>query len=101
MLSTRPLIWSLNGGTFLSLRDKPGPCPGAGWQLMSAPGKRGERGAQGERGIAGPPGKDAAIIIGWDVDPTSYCATPIMSDDSRGPPLPLRGLFEQFWSEVR
>jgi hypothetical protein len=52
-------IVALNGGSFLALHDKPGLCPGPGWQLLVAPGKRGvagERGPQGDRGPAGVPG---------------------------------------------
>jgi hypothetical protein len=49
----------LNGASFVAKRDAPGECPGDGWQLMAAQGKRGapgERGpiAKGERGLAGP-----------------------------------------------
>jgi hypothetical protein len=97
---------ALNGGSFLALRDKPGPCPSPGWQLLAAPGKRGvagERGSQGDRGpagIAGPPGKDAATIASWKLDRAAYTVTPIMSDGTSGPPLNLRGLFEQFQDEV-
>jgi hypothetical protein len=95
---------ALNGGTFLALHDKPGPCPGSGWQLLSAPGKRGaagEPGPQGERGPAGPPGKDAATIVCWAIDRSAYTITPVMSDGNIGPPLNLRGLFEQFIDETR
>jgi hypothetical protein len=98
---------ALNGASFLALRERPGFCPGAGWQLLSTPGKRGAtggpgpKGERGPAGIAGPPGKDAATIIGWDVDRATYTATPIMSDGSPGLPLPLRGLFEQFWGEAQ
>ena len=57
---------ALNGGSFLALSDKPGGCPGPGWQLIAAPGKRGvsgERGkGRGPTGIAGPAGKDAARL---------------------------------------
>ena len=97
---------ALNGGSFLALRDKPGACPGPGWQLLAAPGKRGvagERGPQGDRGpagIAGPPGKDAATIVGWAMDRSAYTVTPVMSDGSSGSPLNLRGLFEQFVHET-
>jgi hypothetical protein len=50
----------LNGASFGARRDDPGPCPGDGWQLIAAQGKRGnagERGAgaRGERGLPGPP----------------------------------------------
>ena len=40
------------------------------------------------------------IIIGWAVDRTSYTVTPMMSDGTTGPPLNLRGLFEQFQDEA-
>ena len=56
-------VVALNGASFLALRDKPGPCPGPGWQLLAAPGKcgvAGEKGPQGDRGpdgVAGPPEK--------------------------------------------
>jgi hypothetical protein len=89
---------AMNGGSFLALRDTPGACPGPGWQLLAAPGKRGVAGPQGDRGpagIAGPPGKDAARIVGWALDRRAYNVTPIMTDGSSGPALNLRGLFEQ------
>jgi hypothetical protein len=97
---------ALNGGSFLALRDKPGPCPGPGWQLLAAPGKRGaagERGPKGDRGpagIDGPSGKDATTIACWTVDRAAYTVSPVMSDGTIGPPLNLRGLFEQFQDEV-
>jgi hypothetical protein len=94
---------ALNGGAFLALHDKPRPCPGPGWQLLSAPGKRGaagEPGPQGDRGPGGPPGKDATTIACWTLDRAAYSATPVMSDGSSGSPLNLRGLFEQFAHET-
>jgi hypothetical protein len=97
---------ALNGGSFLALRDKPGECPGPGWQLLAAPGKRGvagERGTHGDRGpagTAGPPGRDAAQIVGWTMDRNEYTVTPVLSDGSNGSPLNLRGLFEQFVQET-
>jgi hypothetical protein len=97
---------ALNGGSFLALRDKPGPCPGPGWQLLAAPGKRGvagEKGPQGDRGpagVAGAPGKDAATIVCWTLDRASYTVSPVMSDGTSGPPLNLRELFEQFLDEA-
>ncbi|MFZ4605160.1 MAG: hypothetical protein ACOYM5_02780 [Caulobacter sp.] len=53
-------VVALNGASFVARRDDPGPCPGDGWQLMSAQGKRGapgERGVsvKGDRGDAGQP----------------------------------------------
>jgi hypothetical protein len=94
---------ALNGGSFLALRDKPGACPGPGWQLLAAPGKRGtsgEPGPRGPAGIAGPSGVDAAAVVGWNIDRATYTVVPVMSDGSSGPPLNLRGLFEQFLIET-
>jgi hypothetical protein len=79
----------LDGGSFLARCDSPGPCPGAGWQLMAKQGQRGVAGPQGERGPAG------KTITGWIVDRGTYCVTPRMSDGSLGAPLELRALFEQ------
>lgn len=96
---------AVNGASFLALHDKPGPCPGPYWHLLAAPGKRGvagERGPQGERGptgSAGLPGKDAATLVGWDIEGSAYSITPVMSDGTRGPPLDLRGLFQHFLHE--
>jgi len=49
----------LNGASFAARRDKPGPCPGEGWQLIASQGKQGKPGqigpaGRGERGIPGP-----------------------------------------------
>jgi hypothetical protein len=95
-------IVALNGGSFVARRNDPGPCPGEGWQVM-AQGKRGvagEKGPQGERGPKGEPGEAGTSIRSWKLDRTRYVATPIMSDGKHGPPLELRGLFEQFLAEV-
>jgi hypothetical protein len=94
---------ALNGGSFLALRDKPGPCPGPGWQLLAAAGKRGvagEKGPQGERGPKGEQGESGISIARWKLDRERYIAIPVMSDGTNGPPLELRGLFEQFLHEV-
>jgi len=96
-------IVALNGGSFLALHDRPGECPGPGWQLLCAQGKRGatgEQGPRGDTGIAGPPGKHPATLVSWTLDRAAYTVTPVMSDGTSGPPLNLRGLFEQFLNEV-
>jgi hypothetical protein len=97
-------VVALNGGSFIALKDAPGPCPGSGWQLLASQGKRGAAGEKGERGLIGPRGERGAAaptIVGWKIERERYVATPIMSDGSEGPPLELHGLFEQFLSEVR
>jgi len=90
-----------NGGSFVALKDAPGSCPGAGWQMLTSPGKRGLAGEKGERGPKGEPGLSGATIREWKIDRARYVATPLMSDGREGPPLELRGLFEQFLHETR
>jgi hypothetical protein len=97
-------VVALNGGSFIALKDAPGPCPGPGWQLIASQGKRGpagERGERGERGVKGDPGLSGTTICDWKIDRARYVATPVMSDGRDGPPLELRGLFEQFFLEAR
>jgi hypothetical protein len=94
-------VVALNGGSFIALKDAPGPCPGPGWQLLASQGKRGVAGEKGERGPQGSPGLSGAAIRDWKIDRERYVATPVMSDGREGPPLELRGLFEQFLREAR
>jgi hypothetical protein len=49
-------VVALNGASFVAVRDDPGQCPGPGWQLMAAQGKRGDKGQPGERGPRGEKG---------------------------------------------
>ena len=96
-------VVAFNGGSFVARKDAPGPCPGSGWQLLASQGKRGVAGARGERGERGPkgdPGLSGATICDWKIDRARYVAIPIMSDGSEGPPLELRGLFEQFLADA-
>jgi len=94
-----------NGGSFVALKDVPGPCPGAGWQLLASQGKRGVAGERGERGQQGNPGLSGATIRDWKIDRARYVATPVMSDGREGPPLELRGYSSSSWlmrvSDVR
>ena len=95
-------VTMINGSSFVALKDKPGLCPGSDWQLLASRGSRGDHGPKGERGLTGPRGECGAAaptIRTWEVVRASYAATPIMSDGSKGPPLELRALFEQFLSE--
>jgi len=91
---------------WIARKDHPGSCPGNGWQLLVRDGRAGAAGAQGqrgERGERGPKGEDgkALTIIDWRLDCIAYEATPVMSDGTYGAVLKLRGLFEQFFREVR
>jgi hypothetical protein len=57
-------VVALNGASFAARYDNPGACPGDGWQLIAAQGKRGapgERGAPGGRGEAGPKIERASV----------------------------------------
>ena len=73
--------------------------------MLASRGRRGERGPQGLRGesgssgLRGERGQAAATIQSWEIDRAGYVATPVMSDGTKGPPLELRGLFEQFVAE--
>src|SRR5262245_13348602 len=78
-------VVAFNGGSFVALKDAPGPCPGPGWQLLASQGKRGIAGASGERGERGPTGLSGATICDWKIDRARYVATPVMSDGSGGP----------------
>jgi hypothetical protein len=90
----------------VALKDNPGPCPGPGWQLLAASGRRGvagERGAHGERGPKGEPGakgEAAPRLAGFVPDPINYRAMAKMSDGSELQ-LELAGLFEQFHTETK
>src|SRR5262245_7284221 len=80
-------IAMVNGSAFLALCDNPGSCPGPGWRLLAAVGKRGPK---------GDPGVTPPIISGWRVDPKTFTVTPTMSNGTRGPALELFGLFREF-----
>jgi hypothetical protein len=90
----------------VALKDDPGPCPGPGWQILAAAGRRGvagEPGAPGDRGPKGEPGQkgDAAPrIVSWRIDRQHYRAIAQMSDGSEVP-LGLHELFEHFHSETK
>jgi len=81
-------------GSFVALKDAPGPRPGSGWQMLASQGKRGVAGEKGERGERGPMASPG--LSGATINRTRYVATPVMSDGREGPPLELRGLIEQF-----
>jgi hypothetical protein len=90
-------VVALNGASFAARVDDPKQCPGEDWQLVAAQGKKG---APGRDGVDGKAGRDAPRIVNWLVNRESYSVTPIMSDNSRGPPLELRELFQRFNEET-
>jgi hypothetical protein len=90
-------VVATGGASFCARVDDPGPCPGDDWQLVAAQGKKGQPGRDGTDGRAG---RDAPRITGWLVNRESYSIVPLMSDNSRGPPLELRELFQRFNEET-
>src|SRR5262249_47394248 len=77
-----------NGSAFVAKRDRPGACPGDGWELLASKGNRGERGGPGPRGMTGARGAPAPApgITRWIIDKTRFVAQPVMSDGSVGAP---------------
>jgi hypothetical protein len=86
-------VVTLNASWFVARKDEPGPCPGPDWKAGPS-GRKGEPGPRGQRGDPGP------VIAAWDIDRKRFIATPVLSDGSKGPPLNLRELFEQFQAEA-
>jgi hypothetical protein len=81
-------------------------CPGPGWQLLTSPGKAGDKGQpgppgkKGERGEKGEKGEATPTIVSWQIDRTHYRAVPTMSNGKPGAPLDLRPLFEAYHEEA-
>jgi hypothetical protein len=94
-------IVTLNGSSFVARHDDPGPCPGDGWQLFASAGRRGQQGPKGERGERGWMGLSAIAprIASTGID-AEYNLNLLYNDGSRDT-IPLRGAFEQFFSETR
>jgi hypothetical protein len=61
-------VVALNGAAFVAKIDNPGPCPGEGWQLMSAQGKRGAPGERGDKGDKGERGEPGATVKAVSLD---------------------------------
>jgi hypothetical protein len=86
-------VVTLNASWFVARKDEPGPCPGPDW-------KAGPSGRKGEPGPRGPRGETGPVIAAWDIDRKRFTASPVLTDGSKGPPLNLRELFEQFQAEA-
>ena len=93
-------IVMLNGSSFVARHDDPGPCPGDGWQLFTAVGKRGQQGPKGERGERGLTGPLATAprIASTEID-ADYNLV-IRHSDNSCDTIPLRPAFEQFLMEA-
>ena len=92
-------VVTLNATWFIARADDPGPCPGAGWKAGPT-GRRGEKGERGERGPRGELGAPGREVTAWEINRKDYSLVPVMSDGTRGPPIALRALFEQFQAET-
>jgi hypothetical protein len=93
----------LNGASFIALEDRPGPCPGDGWQLLAGCGSRGARGPAGARGERGLRGLDAPVVPhvkGFNVDAKTYTLSVLLSD-GQVHALSLRAMFAHFIAEIR
>ena len=87
-------IVACNGASFIARRDNPGACPGSGWQMIAAQGKRGIAGEKGEKG------RDAPHIVRWEIDAKHYVITPILDGGSKGPPIEFKPLLQAFLTET-
>src|SRR5262249_21065231 len=98
-------VVALNGGSFIALKDAPGPCPGSGWQLIASQGRRGAAGEKGERGPPGPrgdagasgmpprPARRALILRSWRAALTSLLSwSTISAGVAFGAPTPNQPL---------
>lgn len=94
-------VVKLDGGAFVATRDDPGRCPGEGWDLLVMRGAKGPRGERGDRGERGAPGPAAPRIVDWEIELGTYRAVPVMSDGTRGAPLPVLEFFDAYHAEVR
>lgn len=74
-------VVALNGASFVARRDDPGPCPGEGWQMIAAQGKRGNPGEAG-KGLRGEPGKAGPPVAAMSVDDDGML-TLVNADGSR------------------
>ena len=92
-------VVTLNATWFIARKDEPGVCPGADWKAGPT-GRRGEKGERGERGPRGELGQAGREVTAWEINRKDYSLVPVMSDGNKGPPIPLRALFEQFQAET-
>jgi hypothetical protein len=96
-------IVAVNGSSFVATEDCPGPCPGEGWRLLASAGSRGARGFPGPRGEQGERGESAPAATGFKslhLDRARY-AILLSTQDGKIHELSLRGLFEQFVSDMK
>jgi hypothetical protein len=94
----------VGGSSFVAIRDNVGSsCPGEDWKLLASAGRRGERGFTGPKGERGEPGENVTAGPGFKafhLDRKTYTIF-LSTADGRIHELSLRGLFEQFVSDMR
>lgn len=61
-------VVAFNGASFVARRDDPGPCPGDGWQMVAAQGRRGNPGEPGRHGDPGTPGLPGPAVKAMEID---------------------------------
>jgi len=91
-------VIACDGGSFVALKDQPGPCPCSDWQRLAGPGRRGHR---GPRGFDGAPGVDAPRWTGVSFNPEALSFTAKMSDGSLGPTISLASIFASVAVDAR
>ena len=90
-------VVALGGSSFVARADDPGPCPGAGWQLVASAGRAGKPGPKGERGERGLPGLPGPYLVRGYID--GFTLTLILSDTSKIE-IPIRAAFEKYHEEA-
>jgi hypothetical protein len=61
-------VVALGGASFAARHDDPGPCPGDGWQLIAAQGKRGNAGERGSPGVKGDRGEPGLPVVAMSIN---------------------------------
>jgi hypothetical protein len=82
-------IVAMNGSSFVALKDRPGDCPGDGWQLLASAGRRGPK---GERGLQGRTGAIGSTLRWLSFDSQCMALIVTLADGSQTT-IPLKALF--------
>lgn len=94
-------IVAMDGGSYVALRDEPGPCPGDGWRLLVSRGKPGKPGEPGPKSTEpGPRGDPGVGIADIDIVPESF-ALVVTFTDGHVMARDVRPWFEAYNAQVR
>jgi hypothetical protein len=88
-------VVALNGGSFVSRRNNPGPCPGGDWQALCFQGKKGPAGPKGDHGDRGIPGPS---FTGCELEAERYTLI-LNQGDGTSIRVNLRPFFEAYHAE--